>query len=170
MLNSTGTDLLLAAMLAAAPLTALAQEQIVLQGAGEYDNGVVPARVHVDMTRLPEPRAWKPGMPIKEIPQRKGVPKDYVPPVTAVQPAGGDPLRDYGQRFPARDAGRAFGTPTVNRNGTGFTGVNQPDTVGDVGNDYFVQMVNGGSAVGGTRVLVLDKDDGITFASFALSE
>jgi len=170
MLNSTGTGLLMAAMLAAAPLTALAQERIVLQGAGEYDNGVVPARVHVDMTRLPEPRAWKPGMPIKEIPQRKGVPKDYVPPVTAVQPAGGDPLRDYGQRFPARDAGRAFGTPTVNRNGTGFTGVNPPDTVGDVGNDYFVQMVNGGSAVGGTRVLVLDKDDGITFASFALSE
>lgn len=170
MLNSTRIGLLMAVTLAAVPLTAPSQERTVLQGAGEYDNGVVPARIHVDMTRLPEPQAWQPGMPIKEIPQRKGIPKDYVPPVTAAQPSGGDPLRAYGLRFPTRDAGRAFDTPTVNRDGVGFTGVNPPDTVGDVGNDYFVQMVNGGGAVNGTRVLILDKTDGTEVQSFALGD
>ncbi|PKL96642.1 MAG: hypothetical protein CVV18_00995, partial [Gammaproteobacteria bacterium HGW-Gammaproteobacteria-8] len=41
-------------------------ERIELRGAELYDNGVTPARVSVDMTRLPAYPEWKPGDPIKE--------------------------------------------------------------------------------------------------------
>ncbi len=170
MLKSTGVGLLSAVIIASAPLLISAQERIVLQGAGEYDNGIVPALIRIDMSQLPKPQIWQPGMPIKEIPQRKGVPKGYRPPVTAVQPAGGDPLRAYGQRFPSRVGGRGFDAAAINQDGVGFTGVNPPDTVGDVGNEFFVQMVNGGGAVNGTRILILDKHDGTEAASFALGD
>ncbi|MEI2607956.1 MAG: hypothetical protein V9G20_04915 [Candidatus Promineifilaceae bacterium] len=36
----------------------------------------------------------------------------------------------------------SFTTPILSFNGQGYTGVNPPDTVGDVGPDHFVQMVN----------------------------
>ena len=145
-------------------------ETIVLRGAGQFDHGIVPARARVDMHRLPRLRKWRPGQPIKEIPQRKGIPKHYAPLPRARQPAGGDALRAYGSRFPVRKGGRSFNTPSVNGDGIGFTGVNPPDTVGDVGNRHFVQMVNGGGAVDGTQVRVLDKADGTEVARFALGD
>jgi len=142
----------------------VAAEQIVLRGAGLFDAGVIPAEVRVDMRNLPKPEAWRPGDPIKEIPQRKGVPRDYVAPATAPQPGDGDPLRALDRRAPAHSGGRAFDTPLISQDGLGFTGVNPPDTVGDVGNDYYVQLINGS----GTRVLILDKTNGLEAASFVL--
>jgi len=142
-----------------------AAERIELRGAQLFDNGVTPAHLSVDMSRLPPYPEWKPGDPIKEIPQRKGVPRDYVPPVTAPQPAGENRLRELNNRMPELSGGPAFDTPLINQDGSGFTGVNPPDTVGDVGNEYFIQMINGG----GTRVLILDKTDGSQVADFALS-
>ncbi|MGB0515249.1 MAG: hypothetical protein ACPGJE_10460, partial [Wenzhouxiangellaceae bacterium] len=64
--------------------------------------------------------------------------------------------------------GSSFDTPLVNRDGGGFSGVNPPDTIGDVGNDFFIQMINGSSGSGGTRVLILDKTDGTTVNDFNL--
>lgn len=148
---------------------ATAQERIELRGAEAYDHGVTPARVAVDMSRLPAYRGWKPGDPIKEIPQRKGIPRDYVAPLSDPQPLRDNPLRALNNRIPQQSGGAGFDTPLVNRDGSGFTGVNPPDTVGDVGNEYFIQMINGSSSVGGTRVLILDKTDGSTVADFALS-
>ncbi len=158
---------LTAAVLAAG--AANASERIELRGAELYDNGVTPAHVSVDMTRLPAYPGWRPGDPIKEIPQRKGLPRDYVAPETDPQPLRDNPLRALNNRIPQQSGGAGFDIPLINRDGGGFTGVNPPDTIGDVGNEYFIQMINGGGGVGGTRVLILDKTDGSTVADFALS-
>jgi len=143
-----------------------ATERIELRGAQLFDNGVTPAHLSVDMSELPPYPEWEPGDPIKEIPQRKGVPRDYFAPITDRQPAGKNRLREINNRVPQRGGGQVFDQPLVNRDGSGFTGVNPPDTVGDVGNDYYIQMINGG----GTRVLILDKDDGSTVADFSLRD
>ena len=159
--------LALAAVVLAAGV-ANASERIELRGAELYDNGVTPAHVSVDMNRLPAYPGWRPGDPIKEIPQRKGLPRDYVAPATDPQPLRDNPLRALNNRIPQQSGGVGFDIPLVNRDGGGFTGVNPPDTIGDVGNDHFIQMINGGGGVGGTRVLILDKTDGSTVADFAL--
>ena len=60
----------------------------------------------------------------------------------------------------------AFGTPILNFNGQGFTGVNPPDTVGDVGTGHYVQMINGG---GGSLVRIYNKNTGAPIGNqFAL--
>lgn len=51
----------------------------------------------------------------------------------------------------------AFSSPLLNFNGQGFTGVNPPDTVGDVGPNHYVQMINGS---GGARVTIHNKSTG----------
>lgn len=60
----------------------------------------------------------------------------------------------------------AFGTPMLNFNGQGFSGVNPPDTVGEVGTSHYVQMINGNS---GTRVTFYNKTTGaVTNGPFIL--
>lgn len=145
-----------------------ADREVEMRGAGLFDNGVIPAHVRVDMRRLPPLTRWRPGDPIKEIPQRKGVPRDFAAPPTAPQPEGADRLRALDHRITSRSGGRAFDSPLIEQPGGGFSGVNPPDTVGDVGNDYYIQMINGSSGTGGTRVLILAKDDGSEAASFLL--
>ncbi|MEX2498890.1 MAG: hypothetical protein WD397_08460 [Wenzhouxiangellaceae bacterium] len=145
-------------------------DEIVLRGAGLFDQGVIPAHVQADMRRLPQPARWRAGDPIKEIPQRKGVPRDHIAPETARQPRGGDPLRMLNNRAPASSGGRVFDRPLLNQNGAGFTGVNPPDPVGDVGTGHYVQMVNGPGFIGGTQVLIVDKADGQEVANFALGD
>ena len=162
------TALLVAGIIGATGVTG--QQQITLRGAELYDQGIFPAHISVDMSKIPEPRAWRPGDPIKEIPQRKGVPRDYVAPFTDLQPPGPNALRELNQRMPSLSGGPAFDVPLIERDGVGFTGVNPPDTIGDVGNEYFIQMINGGEVVDGTRVLILDKTDGSEVDSFALRE
>lgn len=53
----------------------------------------------------------------------------------------------------------------INLDGLGFSGVNPPDTVGDVGKDYFIQSTN---ASGGAVVAVYQKSDGSEVASFTM--
>ena len=57
----------------------------------------------------------------------------------------------------------AFGTPIFNFNGQGYTFVNPPDTVGDVGANHYVQMINA------TDVAVYNKTTGALIQSFALT-
>lgn len=50
-----------------------------------------------------------------------------------------------------------FDTPILNFDGQGFANLNPPDTVGDVGLDYYVQAING---LGGSSVTIYNKSDG----------
>ncbi|PIE81136.1 MAG: hypothetical protein CSA11_05005 [Chloroflexi bacterium] len=77
---------------------------------------------------------------------------------------GPDPLLSV-QADAANRALDAFDTPLFNFDGQGYTGVNPPDTVGDIGKDHYIQMVNGG----GTVVSIYDKTDGSLIQSFALT-
>ncbi len=80
-------------------------------------------------------------------------------------PGGPDPLLGVQELAPAAQP-NAFGTPLLNFNGQGYTGVNPPDTVGDVGPNHYVQMINGG---GGALVQIYNKATGAPIGSqFAL--
>lgn len=50
-----------------------------------------------------------------------------------------------------------FDTPILNFDGQGFNSVQPPDTVGDVGRDYYIQMIN---SPGGADFTIYSKSDG----------
>ena len=83
-------------------------------------------------------------------------------------PVGGpDPLLGVQESTPAAQP-NAFGTPLLNFNGQGYTGVNPPDTVGDVGPGQYIQMINGGA---GALVQIYNKATGAPIGSqFALND
>ncbi len=57
----------------------------------------------------------------------------------------------------------AFGIPELNFDGQNFNGIQVPDTNGDVGGDYFVQMVNAPvspNTGGGSTYTIYDKETG----------
>jgi hypothetical protein len=112
---------------------------------------VTPFVFDGDLRDLPPPRAWQPGDPLKEVP-RRFYPKPGMERVAVEQP-GPDPLV-AAQRQAAVRRGSGFTTPSRNFPGLGFTGVNPPDTVGDVGPAHYIQIVNSG---GGGIVNVYDK-------------
>ena len=62
----------------------------------------------------------------------------------------GDALSGAGASF-------TFGTPILNFNGQGFSGVLPPDTVGDVGLSHYIQATNHSS---GTQIAIYNKNDG----------
>ncbi len=75
---------------------------------------------------------------------------------------GPDPLLPLQAAAPAASPD-AFGTPIFNFNGQGYTFVNPPDTVGDVGANHYVQMINA------TDVAVYNKTTGALIQAFALT-
>ena len=106
---------------------------------------VTPRVIDVDLRDLPQVEPWMPGDPIKEIPRRH-YPR---PGGDTFEPAprgyGLDPLVE--KQWRAREeSGKVFTTPMQNFAGPGFTGVAPPDTVGDVGLNHYIQMVNHTSA------------------------
>jgi len=59
-----------------------------------------------------------------------------------------DPTRCYRCKRRLRRHARCLWDPIFNFNGQGYTFVNPPDTVGDVGANHYVQMINAtGAAV-----------------------
>jgi Ca2+-binding RTX toxin-like protein len=66
--------------------------------------------------------------------------------------------------------GETFNTPILNFDGQGFSDVYPPDTVGDVGIDHYIQMIN---SPGGADFTIYNKSDGsvalgpITLSSLA---
>ncbi|MFZ2360857.1 MAG: carboxypeptidase regulatory-like domain-containing protein [Anaerolineae bacterium] len=79
---------------------------------------------------------------------------------------GPDPLLAV-QEAAAPAAPDAFGTPLLNFNGQGFTSVNPPDTVGDVGPNHYIQMINNSSS---SRVTAYNKNTGaVIFGPATLS-
>ncbi len=129
---------------------------VVIRGASEI--GLVTPYVYDgDLRDLPRAKAWKRGDPVREVPRRvypRG--KALSPGGVRSQPAqpSRDPLLDLQERAPQDLADRAFTTPNLNFQGTGFTGVRPPDTVGDVGPNHYIQMGNHSS---GSVFTVYDK-------------
>lgn len=113
---------------------------------------VAPGVYEGDVRDLPPARRWKNGQPIREVPKR--VYPRRPEPATPPAPSPADPLLEPRSRTDARKTPRALTPPDLNVAGIGFTGVFPPDTVGDVGPNHYIQMVNGGS---GSRVRIFDK-------------
>ena len=106
------------------------------------------ATVTGNLRDLPKAAAWQPGDPIKEIPRRWTRATPVVPEPTPML----DPL--LALQLARAQAPAAIGAPGLNFNGGGFTGVNPPDTVGDVGATQYVQGIN---MSGGTQIRVWNK-------------
>ena len=133
----------------------------VYRGAELYGEPVTPVKIHVDIFNLPDMPKWRPGDPVKEIP--KLVPKDWTPPEIAPQQFDIDPLLAKQNAVAHQlSGGRGFDTTILNFDGSGFTGGNPSDTVGSIGNNFYIQMVNA------TRVVIFNKVDGTQSASFLL--
>ena len=126
-----------------------APQKIVLRGA-ETIEAAMPTAFNGDLRDLPPVEEWKPGDPIKEIPRRHHRPARIVPPPAAPQI---DPLLEVQARAPQR----VLDPPILNFAGQGFTGVNPPDTVGDIGLAHYIQSINGNS---GALFTVYNKADG----------
>lgn len=127
---------------------------VIIKGA--YQS--VPVEPHIsdtDLRKLPKTKVWRMSDPIVEIPRRTYPrQKDFSPqPDTQLQ----DPVLDL-QRNSSHDLSfHLFSIPDFNFDGQGFSGVFPPDTVGDIGINHYIQMINGS---GGAIVTVYDKTVG----------
>jgi hypothetical protein len=111
-----------------------------------------------DLRDLPKAPEWQPGDPIKEIPRRSTKVPAPVPPT----PPMADPLlaRQAAARTPT-----VIGPPILNFDGGGFSGVNPPDTVGDIGLNHYIQLINFSS---GTQMRIYDKAGTLVAGPIAL--
>ncbi|MGH8581260.1 MAG: calcium-binding protein [Gammaproteobacteria bacterium] len=122
---------------------------------------VAPGVFTGDVRQVPQPKAPAPGERVREVPRRV-----YPRPAPAgpPQPSPPDPLLEPQSRGIEGPLPRVFSPPQLNFAGVGFTGVAPPDTVGDVGPNHYIQMVN--SAVS-SQVRIFDKA-GVQLAGFVL--
>ncbi len=114
---------------------------------------VTPKIIDVDLRDLPKAPRWRVGDPIKEIPRRFFPAQDEI---TELYNFTQDPLAEL-QKATIPNKNRAFTTTLLNFSGQGFTGASPPDTVGDIGKDYYIQSVNGQN---GSEFVVYNKADG----------
>ncbi len=152
-------------MLVALPVVALAQvtEPVGVRNL-QVSAPVVPTVFNGDLRDLPVVRGPRPGDPAIEIPRRQ-YPRPGQDRTPAPRAPGPDPLLDRQlAALPALD--QVFTAPTVNFGGQGYSGVNPPDTVGDVGPSHYIQLIDGS---GGTLATIYNKADGsIASGPFAL--
>jgi hypothetical protein len=136
---------------------AVTAEPIVIRGAEVIGKGMVPYPIEVDLRDLPVVPEWQPGDPIKDIP-RRAYPPEIQPPAIV------DPIPDRLlalQPIPPEPATRDFDVPILNFDAQNYTGVNPPDTVGDVGPNHYVQAINNSSS---SSVVVYNKTTGAIIA------
>ena len=76
---------------------------------------------------------------------------------------GQDPFLNRQAQTPPRTS--SFLTPSLNFPGQGYTNVNPPDTVGDVGPNHYIQMVNGG---GGALFRIYNKSGALLAGPISL--
>ena len=147
----TSTTAAFACLTAALVSPLAARDRLELRGAQVIGGPVTPTIVNVDLRVVPAVSPWQPGDPIVEVPRRFYPPKDSDGMTYQSHP---DPLAELQRATPLR-AGEEFSVPLLNIAGLGYTGVNPPDTVGDVGPNHFIQSINGS---GGAVFRVFDKD------------
>ncbi|MBT4521991.1 MAG: hypothetical protein HOC23_18485 [Halieaceae bacterium] len=141
-----------AAALALAPPSS-AQQPPTIYGAS-YLAPVVPDEFDGDLRNLPTTPAWRAGDPIMEVPKRRTTPIGPLPLVAANQM---DPLLGVQDESLAKIPDRAFTTAALNFAGQAYNGVAPPDTNGDVGTTYYIQMINSPS---GSGVTIYNKATG----------
>lgn len=129
------------------------------RGAVRASRPVRPVSIDVDLRDLPRTPQWSPGDPIKEVPLR-GRRRSVPPAATA---AISDPLLGAGAA--PLPAPRGFDVPRLNFEGQPFTGVNPPDTNGDIGPDHYIQAVNHNS---GSSILIYDRNGNPVAGPFVL--
>ncbi|HBL28269.1 MAG TPA: hypothetical protein DD490_15650, partial [Acidobacteria bacterium] len=150
-----GLALVLAATCGGAASADPQPEIIELRGAESLGTSI-PTVFSGDLRDLPRAQEWQPGDSIKEIPRRHNRPPRVVPPPAKPEL---DPLLAVQAGAPR--SSRALTPPILNFAGQGFTGVNPPDTVGDVGLNHYIQSINGS---GGAVFTVYNKADGTVAA------
>ncbi|OGW40848.1 MAG: hypothetical protein A2Y97_13865 [Nitrospirae bacterium RBG_13_39_12] len=121
------------------------KEPMVIRGAYQSEP-VVPRVFDRDLRDMPERKAWKEGDPIVEIPRRL-YPKpksdfDIWNRVREENKLWRDPLLDIQEDVINEFGPQNFILPDLNFEGMSFTGAYPPDTVGDVGPNHYIQMVN----------------------------
>jgi hypothetical protein len=146
--------------------SAFAQDELILSSkinvikGAEVSEPSIPTVFNGDLRDLPKAPDWRPGDPVKEIPKRtyprKPAGAGERTPITVFSTEQ-DPLLDLQADVFAREEDRVFGTPDLNFAGQGYTNVTPPDTVGEIGRNYYIQMVNHGS---GSLFTVYNKSDG----------
>ncbi|MDZ4278419.1 MAG: hypothetical protein U1B78_04710, partial [Dehalococcoidia bacterium] len=102
----------------------------------------------VDLSTLPIAEPWQPGDPIYEAPRG-----DLPPGGSGGQAgagSGSEATSPDSQLAPRTVTPPQFSTATPNFDGIAFTGSTPPDTVGDVGPNHYIQMVN-------SRFQIFDK-------------
>lgn len=154
-----------AAVIAAPTLAqppAATPEVRVVRGAEVVDTST-PFVIELDLRRQPRMLEWQSGDPIKEIPRQYYARPGEAPESETLRSPqqGPDPLLRQQERAPRAAAIRAFTAPGQNFDGHEFSGVNPPDTVGDVGTHHYIQMVNSNS---GSSFTIHDKSDGSIIA------
>ncbi|MFZ1699723.1 MAG: hypothetical protein WBO10_01545 [Pyrinomonadaceae bacterium] len=97
--------------------------------------------------------------PVQEVNPKRTKPKREV--LNIDLPDQIDPLLVRQLEAP-QAAPNAFTTPILSFNGQGYTNLNPPDTVGDVGPNHYVQSINGS---GGSVVQIYNKSTGATIGS-----
>lgn len=128
-------------------------QPFVMRGAQVVGRPMKAISLDVDLRDLPAAPEWQPGDPIKDIP-RRAYPPEVTPP-EIVEPIP-DPLLDK-QPSPPEPATEDIDVPILNFDAQNYTGVNPPDTVGDVGPNHFIQAINNSNS---SAVVVYNKMTG----------
>jgi hypothetical protein len=159
-----------AASIPVAPGPAAGGGPPVLRGA-EVGPPVIPGSFDGDLRLLPPAPARRPDEPIREVPKLQYPRAGAAPAVSAVAEREGSVAEGAREAAPAAaprepDAAGRFAAPLLNIAGQGYTFVNPPDTVGDVGPNHYIQMVNHGS---GSQVTVYTKAGAVLAGPFLLA-
>ena len=122
---------------------------------------VTPASIDTDLRNLALRQAWAPGDSIKMIPKRYYLNEKLVDAQSRAKvPASNkpDPLLEVQAAAPIN---KVVSAPLLNFAGGGFTGASPPDTVGDIGLNYYIQSSN---SAGGSVFSVYNKETGALVA------
>ncbi len=160
----TVARLTLCLTLLAPGLTAAPSDEAPVRVGPDGVGAVGAAASTVEARSLPAPKEWQPGDPIKEIPRRST--SQPQPPVAKPGADGPDVLAELQEKAGYGRQGEAFGTPLFTVAGEGFTGVQPPDTVGDVGPNHYIQAVNNSSS----SVIRVYNKSGTLLNSFVLAD
>ncbi|MFK8010879.1 MAG: proprotein convertase P-domain-containing protein [Marinicellaceae bacterium] len=129
---------------------------------------VIVSEAIPSLTRIPARDApiisqWRPGDAIKEIPRIhwNEAKVENLSQRSNDRNSQRDPLLEKQANSPGY---RSPDPGAINMNGQGFSGANPPDTVGDVGMNYYIQAINSS----GSSVVIYNKDGSVAVGPFSM--